>query len=72
MQECLNSCLPVNDYCDGDGFVLLYKRVEKSSFQCHNGDEVRELTSQQLRWLTEDLKIDQPKVYKPLSEFTSV
>ena len=26
MQKCLNSGLPVNDYCDGDGFVLLYKR----------------------------------------------
>ena len=72
MQKCLNSGLPVNDYCDGDGFVLLYKRVENSSFQCPNGDEVRELTSQQLRCLTEGLKIDQPKAYKLLSEFTSV
>lgn len=60
-------------YWDKDGFVLLYKRLEKSSFQWpRSGDEARELTSQQLRWLTEGLEVDQPKAHKPLNEFSSV
>ncbi len=60
-------------YWDKDGFVLLYKRLEKSSFQWpRSGEEARELTSQQLRWLTEGLEVDQPKAHKPLNEFSSV
>ena len=60
-------------FWDGDGFVLLYKRLEKSTFQWpRTGDEVRELTPQQYRWLTEGLKIDQPKAHRPLKGFTTV
>ena len=46
---------------DGDGFLLLYKRLEASSFKWpQSKEEIRELTSQQLRWLLEGLSIDQP------------
>lgn len=37
---------------EGDGFVLLYKRLESGVFQWpRNEQEVRELSWQQLRWL---------------------
>ena len=46
---------------DGDGFLLLYKRLEASSFKWPKSKaEIRELSSQQLRWLLEGLSIDQP------------
>ena len=52
-------------YWEGDGFVLLYKRLENGVFQWPtNAQEVRELTPQQYRWLMEGLKIDQPKAHK--------
>jgi len=46
---------------DGDGFLLLYKRLENSCFKWPDSQsEIRELTAQQLRWLLEGLSIDQP------------
>lgn len=60
-------------FWDGDGFVLLYKRLEKSTYQWPRSDsEVRELTPQQYRWLTEGLKVDQPKAHKQLQGFSTV
>lgn len=50
---------------EGDGFLLLYKRLEEGHFQWPMSQkEVRELTEQQLRWLLEGLAIDQPKAVK--------
>ena len=50
---------------EGDGFVLLYKRLESGSFQWpRNGEEVRKLTAQQYRWLMEGLKVEQPKAHR--------
>jgi transposase len=47
---------------EGNGFLLLYKRVDKGRFQWPRDEkEVRQLTQQQTRWLLEGLKIDQPK-----------
>ena len=52
-------------YWEKDGFVLLYKRLEGGNFYWpRSGDEVRQLTWQQYRWLMEGLQIDQPKALK--------
>lgn len=55
-------------YWDGNGFWLLYKRLEKSHFKWPRTNENGSLpiTHQQLRWLLEGLRIDQPKAFKPL------
>lgn len=45
---------------EGDGFLLLYKRLESGVFQWpRSAEEVRELTHQQYRWLLEGLAIQQ-------------
>ena len=47
---------------EGDGFLLLYKRLETGSFQWPRSEsDLRELTDQQFRWLTEGLCIEQQK-----------
>lgn len=52
---------------EGDGFVLLYKRLERGSFQWpRTKDEVRELTPQQFRWLMEGLQVEQAKALQPV------
>ena len=44
---------------EGNGFLLLYKRLETGSFQWpRTGEEARQLTPQQYRWLMEGLSID--------------
>ena len=55
-------------YWEGNGFVLLYKRLESGSFQWPRKEsEARSLTPQQYRWLMEGLSVDQPKAHKPVS-----
>ena len=55
-------------YWEGDGFVLLYKRLESGSFQWPRSEtEVKALTPQQYRWLMEGLSIDQPKAHKAVN-----
>lgn len=51
-------------YWEGDGFVLLYKRLDaKGAYQWPRSlEQVRELTPQQYRWLMEGLEIDPGKV----------
>jgi transposase len=54
-------------YWEGDGFVLLYKRLESGSFKWPKNEEaVRFITPQEFRWLLEGLSIDQPKAVKKL------
>lgn len=49
-------------YFDGDGFLLLYKRIVNGNLQWpRNSDEVRSLSAQQVRWLLEGLAVEQPK-----------
>ena len=55
-------------YWEGNGFVLLYKRLESGSFQWPRKEsEAKALTMQQYRWLMEGLSVEQPKAHKPVS-----
>ena len=50
---------------EGDGFLLVYKRLEGGRFQWPRSEkEVMKITEQELRWLLEGLSIDQPKAVK--------
>ena len=50
---------------EGDGFFLLYKRLENGRYQWPDSPaELREISAQQLRWLTEGLTIDPSKAVK--------
>ena len=52
---------------EGDGFVLLYKRLENGRFQWpRSQEEVRQISEQEFRWLLEGLCIDQPTAVKKL------
>ena len=51
---------------EGDGFILLYKRLENGKFQWPRSDqECRSISWQEFRWLMEGLKIDQKTTIKP-------
>ena len=53
-------------FWEGDGFVLLYKRLENGKFQWpRNEEELKPITWQQFRWLMEGLSVEQKKVIKP-------
>ena len=55
-------------YWEGDGFLLLYKRLESGSFQWPRSEsEARALTPQQYRRLMEGLSIEQPRAHKPVN-----
>lgn len=56
-------------YWEGDGFVMLYKRLESGFFQWpRTAQEARQLSPQQFRWLMEGLSVDQPKAHKPVQD----
>ena len=49
-------------YYSGDGYVLLYKRLNNGAFQWpRTAQELRQLDVRSFRWLMEGLKIEQPK-----------
>lgn len=51
---------------EGDGFVLLYKRLENGKFKWpRNENEVKPITWQQFRWLMEGLEHEQKVAIKP-------
>ena len=51
---------------EGDGFLLLYKRLESGRFQWpRSEDELKPITWQQFRWLMEGLKPEQKTVINP-------
>lgn len=53
---------------EGDGFLLLYKRLEIGKFQWpRNEVEVKALSFQQYKWLMEGLSIEQKKAIKPIA-----
>lgn len=44
---------------EGDGFLLLYKRVEEGHFSWpRNSDELRQMSAEQFRWLMQGFSID--------------
>ena len=56
-------------YFDGDGFAMLYKRLDNGKLQWpKNEQEVRNLSQQELRWLLEGLSIQQPKAIQSSSK----
>lgn len=49
-------------YFDGDGFAMLYKRLDNSKLQWSKDEnKVRNLSQQELRWLSEGLSLQRPK-----------
>ncbi|WP_256218544.1 transposase [Bacillus sp. MUM 116] len=56
-------------YFDGDGFAMLYKRLDNGKLKWpKNENEVCNLSQQELRWLLEGLSIQQPKAMQPSSK----
>lgn len=52
---------------EGDGWLLLYKRLERGGFQWpRSGSEVKGLTPRQFRWLMEGLTIAPKKAIRPV------
>lgn len=59
---------------EGDGWLLLYKRLSESQFQWpRNEEEVRALTQQQFRWLMEGLTVSPKKMVRGVTppEYTA-
>lgn len=51
---------------EGDGFVLLYKRLENGCFKWpRHESELRTITWQQFRWLMEGLELEQKSAILP-------
>jgi transposase len=60
-------------FWEGDGFVLLYKRLENGIFQWpKNEEQVKQLTPQQFRWLMEGLRVEQPKAHKKVDRLRMI
>jgi transposase len=52
-------------YFSGDGYILLYKRLNNGRFQWPRSEaELRKLDAQSFRWLMEGLKIEQKKAIR--------
>lgn len=50
---------------EGDGFLLMYKRLDNGSFQWpRNNAEAKLLTHDQYVWLMQGLSIEQPKAIR--------
>lgn len=57
---------------DGNGFLLLYKRLDNGRFKWpRTQKEVMNISEQQLRWLLEGLSIEQPGAIKNTHRITT-
>ena len=53
-------------YWEGDGFLLLYKRLENGNFKWpRSANEVKPISWQQFRWLMEGLELEQKTAILP-------
>ena len=58
---------------EGDGFLLLYKRLETGKFQWPRDiQEALAITEQQYRWLMEGLSVEQPKAHRDVAGLTMI
>ena len=54
-------------FWEGDGFVLLYKRLENGKFKWPRTEsDVKQITADQFKWLTQGLEIYQPNAVKKI------
>lgn len=63
---CGKRCDRLKALCwEGDGFVLLYKRLENGNYKWpRSPEQARLLSVQEFRWLMEGLSIEQPKAIR--------
>ena len=58
---------------EGDGFLLLYKRLDNGRFQWPRSEsEARLLTQEQYVWLMQGLSTEQPKAIQKSKKYTDI
>ena len=60
-------------YWDGNGFCLLYKRMEKEKFRfpMHISEGVYSITNEELSWLMHGLRVEEIRKYEAIKQKVS-